>query len=75
MPTPPTAEKSQTNSILVAVRQHPVMTTVLVACVVTGAVLGGLYLTPEWSLLRRVSAGALAGGGAAFFALATRVIG
>lgn len=57
------------------VRRHPVMASLVVASILTGAVLGGLYLTPEWSLLRRVAGGALAGGGAAFFALATRIIG
>ena len=75
MPTAPSKQAAGTHSILAAARQHPVMTTVLLSCIATGAVLGGLYLTPEWSLLRRIAAGALAGGGAAFFALATRVIG
>ena len=75
MPEAPENEHIRPNSIWATARQHPGMTTILVVCTATGAVLGALYLTPEWSLIRRVAAGALAGGGAAFIALATRVIG
>jgi len=72
--TPQEAETKST-SLIGLVRRHPVMTALLVTSTLAGAILGGLYLTPEWSLVRRVAAGALAGGGAGFFVIATRVIG
>lgn len=56
-------------------RGHPVVTTLIVSLAVLGAVLGGLYLSPEWTLLRRVAAGALSGAGIGFFVVATRLIG
>ena len=74
MAEPPQNETIGSSSLSV-VRRHPVMTALVLVSILTGAMLGGLYLTPEWSLLRRVAAGALAGGGAAFFALASRIIG
>jgi len=56
-------------------RGHPVVTTLIVSLAVLGAVLGGLYLSPEWPILRRVAAGALSGAGIGFFVVATRLIG
>ena len=57
------------------VREHPVITAVLATLAIGGAVLGGLYLPPEWSVLRRLAAGALSGAGIGFFIVATRLIG
>jgi len=56
-------------------RGHPVATTLIVTLAILGAGLGGIYLSPEWSLLRRVAAGALSGAGVGFFIVATRLIG
>jgi len=57
------------------IRGHPVVTALIVSLAVLGAVLGGLYLPPEWPILRRVAAGALSGAGVGFFVVATRLIG
>lgn len=72
-----TPQETETNpiSLVGLARRHPVVTTLLVTSTLVGAILGGLYLTPEWSLVRRVAAGALAGGGVGFFVIATKVIG
>jgi Kef-type K+ transport system membrane component KefB len=56
------------------VRRHPVISAVLVACTVAGAVLGAFLLTGEWSLARRVGAGAVAGGGVGFLITATKML-
>jgi hypothetical protein len=52
-----------------------VITAVMVLCTLAGAVLGALYLTDDWSLARRIAAGAVAGGGVAFLMTATRMVG
>ena len=51
------------------------VSALIVSPATLGAVLGGLYLPPEWSILRRVAAGALSGAGIGFFIVATRLIG
>ena len=51
------------------------VTALIVTLTILGAVLGGLYLSPEWPILRRVAAGALSGAGIGFFIVASRLIG
>ena len=68
-------DKAERGSLRRLVGEHPVVTALIVTLAILGAVLGGLYLSPEWSMLRRVAAGALSGAGIGFFIVATRLIG
>ena len=61
--------------VAVAVRQHPVISTILILCTVAGTVLGEIYFPAEWSLVRRLAAGALSGGGVAFLITAPKMLG
>lgn len=58
-----------------AFRRHPVLTGAFLALTAAGAAAGALYLPPEWSLLRRLLAGAVAGAGMALLATATKLVG
>lgn len=55
------------------VRRHPVISATLVATTVLGAALGAVYLTDDWSLARRIAAGAVAGAGTGFLLIATKL--
>jgi len=55
------------------VRRHPVICSTLVATTALGAVLGAFLLTGEWSLARRIAAGAVAGAGTGFLLTATKM--
>ena len=56
-------------------RRHPVIVTLLVACIVVGGLLG-LYLLPaEWSTARRLAGGLVSGGGVGLLVSATRMVG
>ena len=57
------------------VRHHPFITGMLLSCTLVGAVLGFAYLSGEWSALRRIAAGAVAGAGTGFLITATKMIG
>jgi hypothetical protein len=57
------------------VAQHPVITATLLGCTVIGAVLGVALLTGEWSVPRRLLAGAVAGAGAGLLVTATKMLG
>jgi len=54
-------------------RRHPVITGVFVACTLAGVLLGPAFLSPEWSLLRRVVAGGVAGAGIGLLITATKM--
>lgn len=56
-------------------RDHPVLWALVAACVVAGAAAGSVWLPEDWSLLRRVLAGGVGGGGAGFLIVATRLFG
>jgi hypothetical protein len=58
-----------------ALRRHPVIVGVMVGCVLVGAVLGGAFLTDDWSLARRIAAGGVGGLGVGFLMTATKMIG
>jgi hypothetical protein len=51
------------------------MTGAVLACALLGAVLGGVWLPQEWSLVRRVVAGTLAGAGTGMLMTGTKWIG
>jgi len=55
------------------VRRHPVISATLVATTALGAVLGAWLLTGEWSLARRIAAGAVAGAGTGLLLTATKL--
>ncbi len=57
------------------VARHPVITATLVLCTLAGAVAGVLFLSPDWSLARRLAAGAVGGAGTALLITATKLIG
>lgn len=55
------------------VRRHPVISATLAVTTVVGAVLGAVYLTGEWTLARRIAAGAVAGAGTGLLLTATKM--
>lgn len=57
------------------VRRHPVLTAIMIASTLLGALAGLLWLDFEWSVTRRLLAGAIAGAGSALIVLATRMLG
>lgn len=75
MAEPPPEEPQGSRSVTDSIRAHPVVTTVMVLCTLAGAVLGPELLTEEWSLLRRVVAGTLAGAGTGLLLTATKMLG
>lgn len=54
-------------------RSHPVIAGTLAATTLAGAVAGAFLLTGEWSLARRILAGALAGAGTGLLLTATKM--
>ena len=54
-------------------RRHPTVCATLVAATALGALLGALLLTGEWSLARRIAAGAAAGAGTGLLLTATKM--
>jgi uncharacterized membrane protein len=57
------------------VKAHPVITGLMVGCTLVGAALGYAYLSGEWSLARRIAAGAVGGAGVGLTITATKMIG
>ncbi len=58
-----------------AIRRHPVMLATLLGCTLAGAVLGYYGLTDDWSIARRLAAGAQAGAGTGLLMTGTKWIG
>jgi hypothetical protein len=54
-------------------RRHPVIAGTLAATTLLGAVAGAVLLTGEWSLARRLLAGAVAGAGTGLLLTATKM--
>jgi hypothetical protein len=48
---------------------------VMVACTVAGAVAGITLLAEDWTLARRLAAGAVAGAGCGLIVVTTRMVG
>jgi hypothetical protein len=55
------------------VRRHPVVSATLAATTLLGALAGAALLTDEWSLARRIAAGAAAGAGTGLLLTATKM--
>ena len=62
-------------TVLDTLRAHPVITGVIVVCVVGGAIAGEMYLPMEWHAARRIAAGVVSGAGCGLMIVATRVVG
>ena len=58
-----------------AISEHPIILGVVIACASIGMVLGVWVLTDEWSLARRIAAGAVGGTGVGILITAPRIIG
>jgi hypothetical protein len=58
-----------------ALCRHPVIAATLLVCTLTGAVLGFYLLTEDWSIARRLAAGALGGAGTGLLMTGTKSIG
>jgi hypothetical protein len=58
-----------------AIRAHPIIFGILISCVAIGTVSGVFLLTNEWSLARRIAAGAVGGAGVGFLITAPKIIG
>jgi hypothetical protein len=54
-------------------RDHPVLWALVGAGVALGAAAGFVWLPDDWSLVRRLLAGGVAGGGVGFLIVATRL--
>jgi hypothetical protein len=70
--TPPT---SKAPGAWATLRRHPIITTTMLGCTLAGAVLGFYLLTDDWSVARRLAAGAIAGAGTGLLMTATKMIG
>lgn len=69
------ARRGWAGSLERMVRDHPVITAVMVGCTLVGAGMGFSLLSGEWSVARRVLAGAVGGAGVGLIVTATRMIG
>jgi len=69
------AAQARSAGALGVVRRHPVLVGTLVACTLLGAALGYFWLTQEWSVARRLAAGALGGAGSGLLVTGTKWIG
>lgn len=56
----PTLSSSTMLSLL---KSHPILTSAFALFIAAGAVIGLLYLPPDWAVLRRLAAGGVAGAG------------
>jgi hypothetical protein len=57
-----------------SVRRHPWITGTLLVCTLAGAAAGFVWLSGEWSVARRLAAGAIAGAGFGFLLTATKMM-
>jgi len=71
----PDEKEFQPVPIWASARRHPVITGVLVTFTITGAIVGATLLGDDWSLVRRIAGGGVAGAGCALLLTAYRTIG
>jgi hypothetical protein len=62
-------------AVAAVIREHPIITTVMVVCTLGGAILGVSMLSADWSLARRLAGGLIGGAGIGLLVTATRMIG
>jgi hypothetical protein len=75
MEPPGTRSKTPGGVFSRAIRDHPVITAVMVVCIAGGAALGLLGLDPEWSVARRLAGGIVGGAGVGLLITATKMMG
>jgi hypothetical protein len=56
-------------------RGHPVIVALVVGCVLAGVAVGLVVLPEEWTTLRKIAGGAVAGAGCGLIIAAPRIIG
>ena len=56
-------------------KRHPVIFATILGCSALGIALGIAFLSEDWSLARRLLAGAVGGAGTGFLITATKMIG
>ncbi len=61
--------------LLVMARAHPVITGLMLSCILSGALIGGIWLPEEWLIVRRVAAGAFMGAWVGLLIAAPRMLG
>lgn len=69
------AAEGTSGGLVASLRRHPVLTGTILCCALVGALLGFALLSEDWSSLRRIAAGAVAGAGAGFLITATKMFG
>ncbi len=58
-----------------SMRAHPVITSVMVSCIVLGAIGGVMLFTEDWSLARRLATGTVARGSVGILVCGIKMIG
>lgn len=71
----PDAREQESESLFAEAMRHRLATAALLACIVAGAAIGGLYLPDSIGLPRRVLGGALLGGVSWLLVMMGRIIG
>lgn len=56
-------------------RNYPIITSVIVGCILLGVVLGIVFLPEGWTIARRIAGGALGGAGCGLIITAPRIVG
>ena len=56
-----------------AFARHPVISATLLGCALLGAAIGYFWLSADWSVARRVVAGAVAGAGVGILVTGTKI--
>jgi hypothetical protein len=62
-------------SMIETMKAHPVITGLCIVCTICGAVVAPWFTPDDWSLVRKLVAGAMAGLSCAMIILATRMTG
>ena len=73
--TPAPSEPAGPSPWWAPLRDHPVLALVMVACTVGGAAAGVTLLAEDWTLARRLAAGAVGGAGCGLIVITTRMVG
>lgn len=62
-------------SVMQSLRNHPVITGVMVGCTLGGVVVGMILIPEDWALWRRIAGGAISGAGVGLLITAFKMIG
>jgi hypothetical protein len=65
---------SEQEGLMASAARHPIATGTLAASLLTGALLGYLFLDDDFSATRRILGGAVAGGGSWLLVMVGRII-